>query len=240
MKKVVSVFLCYLLALSSSAVPALAYERGAPQCPPVCPGGFPPTIIPQTIAVDNTPWRGEQFTAEMITSLNTNFVNTLNILQKNGTLAQAQTYILAHASSYVNSPPASPYSYQRMGINGFVGAQGYFDTWYGSAGTPAERQQVINNIKAMGLYAYLMSVIPPQLTIYAESLSLLHGGRTRLLNASFTSGRLLNVDYCPVFEGAFLWITAIGAVASLGGVDPLGDLLLTIGAVGEAVTYISC
>lgn len=45
---------------------------------------------------------------------------------------------------------------------------------------------------------------------------------------------------CQTLEGGFLATLAIGALASLGGVNPLGDLLAAIGAVGEFGTYIAC
>jgi hypothetical protein len=50
----------------------------------------------------------------------------------------------------------------------------------------------------------------------------------------------LPTQECDVYESSFNWILAIGGVASLGGVDPLGDLLLAIGGVGAAVTHELC
>lgn len=52
--------------------------------------------------------------------------------------------------------------------------------------------------------------------------------------------RVMDMYRCRVWGSSFNWIIAIGGVASLGGVDPLGDLLLAIGGVGAAVTFELC
>jgi len=196
-------------------------------------------LFQQSITLANGRFSGGTLTAADLEKLAGKIDSYVAKASKDGTLAAAEAVILKHRALIEGA--AVP---KELGSTAYLGL--HKSGWLGSeedaqamtaAADQAERQKAIAEIQSIHLDGYLKNRANDLRTLASEMSRV--NGKPRLLNASYSLLRL-SLDYCTVLNGGFLAITAIGAVAALGGVDPLGDLLTAVGAVGAFATYLYC
>jgi hypothetical protein len=93
-----------------------------------------------------------------------------------------------------------------------------------------QRAELLVQIRARGLKSVLQDGVGALRELAKE---------TEVSQNSFqrSSSNVRFLESACALEGEWMAIATIGAVASLGGVNPLGDLLTAIGAVGGLACY---
>jgi len=202
--------------------------------------------ISQAIAIGNDEVNGKAVTGAQFTSLANKLNSYITAATNDGTLTSAQTYIannaqqiqttIANDIASKNEPnPLAATIYGTLNANGWVGTQTNVEIEMAQL-TAADVTNSMQQIQTQGLASALQGLSSDLETLAQEAKN--QGTRSDLVYTSFhgRAAHLIEVECAVMAE--FLAIGAIGAIASLGGVNPLGDLLVTIGTVGGFVCYV--
>jgi hypothetical protein len=196
--------------------------------------------ISQAVSLGNSQLTGTTPTSAQVTTLAATLNSYISAADKDGSLAAAQALILSNLPG--SSTQLAQAAFVSLQAHGWQGTQSQVSSWMSQV-SPAQRTAISQQVQAQGLKAYLLTGV----TILQQVATLIasNEGHSKLVYANYNYDgarlfRALTSDQCNTFTGAFLAITAIGAGAALGGVDPLGDLLAAIGAFGLLYVWFAC
>lgn len=195
--------------------------------------------IKYMVGIANQKYDGAPPTANQAHDLSADLTAIADAAKADGTLQAAESAFMKVKEQFVSQAPDANYMYQRLVAHGWKGTKQEAETWVATSDVEG-RRALVSKITKEGLYGYLTNDVANAFQELGNILSKNAAvyGKAKLV--------FVNIDdnscggHTNTYTGIFLALGAIGAVASLGGVNPLGDLLVAGAAVGLFILWAAC